>query len=128
MSARSSGTTSMATISAPDSAARCASSGPDSSSLSRRETVVETVSTAAFTLVKLVDGCEAQRGGAVGEGAPPRDQPVAQLPDEGDRRVAHEAAAARVDATESYDVGRGLAQLADRDVELLPVALHLVEI
>src|SRR5947209_17233955 len=48
MSARSSGTTSIATISAPASSARRASSGPDSSSLSRREALVETVSTAAL--------------------------------------------------------------------------------
>src|SRR3954464_9673350 len=49
MSARSSGTTSIATISAPASSARWASSGPDSSSLSRRETVVEMVRMAART-------------------------------------------------------------------------------
>src|SRR3954464_7847791 len=128
MSARSSGTTSIATISAPASSARWASSGPDSSSLWRRETVVETVRTAACTAVNLVDRREAQRGGAVGERAPPDDQPVAQLPDEGDRVVGHEAAAARVDAAQGDDVGRRLAQLADGDVELLPVALDLVEV
>ena len=49
MRARSSGTTSIATISAPASSARCASSGPDRSSASRRETLLETVMTTVRT-------------------------------------------------------------------------------
>src|SRR5919108_1439923 len=49
MSAKSSGTTSMATISAPASSARWASSGPEASSASRRDTEVETVRTTVRT-------------------------------------------------------------------------------
>src|SRR6188472_2984935 len=49
MSAKSSGTTSMATISAPASSARLASSGPERSSASRRETLLEMVMTTVRT-------------------------------------------------------------------------------
>src|SRR4051794_25565031 len=52
MSARSSGTTSIAVTSAPASSASRASSGPDSSSASRRDTDVEMVSTAVRTLLR----------------------------------------------------------------------------
>src|SRR3954453_17733302 len=50
MSAKSSGTTSMATTSAPASSARRASSGPPLSSFSRRETDVDTVRTTVRTI------------------------------------------------------------------------------
>src|SRR3712207_8952787 len=53
MSAKSSGTTSIACTSAPASSARWASSGPDSSSASRRETRVEMVRTAVRTRGRL---------------------------------------------------------------------------
>ena len=49
MRAKSSGTTSMATISAPASSARWASSGPERSSASRRETLLEMVMTTVRT-------------------------------------------------------------------------------
>src|SRR6185312_3473964 len=49
MRAKSSGTTSIATISAPASSARLASSGPDRSSASRRETLLEMVMTTVRT-------------------------------------------------------------------------------
>src|SRR5215218_4577842 len=49
MRAKSSGTTSIATISAPASSARWASRGPEASSASRRETLLETVMTTVRT-------------------------------------------------------------------------------
>src|SRR4051794_19728766 len=55
MSEKSSGTTSIAVTSAPASSARCASSGPDSSSLARRDTLVETVRTQVRTRCSVRD-------------------------------------------------------------------------
>src|SRR3954453_19621814 len=112
----------MATTSAPASSARWASSGPDSSSASRRATLVDTMSTAVRTGPH--DTGPRPEGGSTGrsasrprrakspqtagpeprraaaEGLPPQDTVVAQLDDEGGGPVGDRPAGARVDAAE----------------------------